>query len=59
MTRYGSIEIVRFEDGKVEHTIEMDPPKGERMAERTEDGVNRNLDHERFYTRLVEAAEEG
>ena len=53
--KYSAIEIIETESDKVEHTIKMDPPKGERMAERTEDGVNRNLDHDRFYTRLVEA----
>jgi hypothetical protein len=54
MVKYKAIEIVRYEDGTVEHTITMNPPKSERTAERTVDGVNRNLDHERFYTRMVE-----
>ena len=50
-----AVEIVRYNDDGVEHVVRMDPPKSARHAERVEDGVNRNLNHERFYTRLVPA----
>ena len=53
--KYKAIEVVEILTDKVVRTIEINPPKNERQAERTEDGVNRNMAHERFYTRLVEA----
>lgn len=54
---YRALEIVRYEDGEVEHTITFDPPKSERMADKVDSGANRNLNHEHFYTRLVEVVE--
>jgi hypothetical protein len=54
------IEIVDIETGKVEHVIMIDPPQDEdsRRLERTENGLNINLDHERFFTRYRYAADE-
>ena len=51
--KYTAIEVVRIDGNEVFHTVEMNPPKTERHAWRIEDGVNRNLNHEVFYTRLV------
>ena len=53
-TKYKAIEIVSFDTGEVTHTAKLDPPKGERMAERKSRGININLSP-RLYTRLVEA----
>ncbi len=53
--RYKAIEIVEKETGEVFKAIKLDPPKSERQALRTEDGVNRNLNHDRFFTELVES----
>lgn len=53
-----SVQIIAYSNGTkdepvehVEHTL--GPYDSERTAERAEDGVNRNLDHGRFYTRIV------
>ena len=53
-TFYSRIEVVDRTTGEVVHVMKMDPPKGERMAERVCDGVERNMDHERFYARICE-----
>ncbi len=49
------IEIVAYADGKV--MKEMGPYATHKIAERIDDGLNRNLNHERFFTRIVSAAE--
>lgn len=56
MSELWKVEIRYHEDDSVEHTVgEEGMPR--RVAERVENGVNINLDHERFYTELVEKAE--
>jgi hypothetical protein len=44
------VEIVEHSTDKVEKRI---PCQSERSAESTDSGVNRNLDHEKFFTRIV------
>lgn len=49
------IEIVSYETEQVVDVIGV--PEGA-SAERVDRGVNINLDHERYFTRIVEADEE-
>lgn len=49
------VEVVESATGVVAHRIG-EPGMTERNADRVEDGVNRNLNHDRFYTRVVEVA---
>ena len=44
------VEIVEYGTERVEHRIGCNSERG---AERVENGVNLNLDHSRFYTRIV------
>ncbi len=44
------IEIVRYEDGEVVNRIEC---ANERKADRADEGLNRQLNHEKYYTRIV------
>lgn len=46
------IEIVEYATDKVVKTIDCHD-KSERQVEKVDDGVNINLDHDRFYTRMV------
>lgn len=46
-----SIEIVETATGKVEKKL--GPYASEHLCDKADDGVNRNLDHERFYTRFA------
>lgn len=48
------VEIVAFDGRRVEHTI--GPYASERLAERADAGLNRQLDHGRFFTRIVSRA---
>jgi hypothetical protein len=50
------VEIVRREDDKVERTLAYD---SDRLADRAEQGVWRNLDHDRYYTRIVPGSAAG
>ena len=50
---YFGIEVVRHSDGGVERFIPFAVPRGERLAEKTDDGLNRNLNHEDYFTRMV------
>lgn len=45
------IEIVSYETGKVEKRM---GPMPESKADQVETGLNRNLNHERYFTRVVE-----
>lgn len=47
------IEIVAYGTDEVVKTIDC-PGKSERQVDKIDRGVNINLDHERFYTRIVE-----
>ena len=47
------VEIVKY--GDPEEVEKRMGPMGERRADKVDDGVNRNLDHEHYYTRIVEA----
>lgn len=47
------VEIVRESTGEVEHSM---PSATLRSAEQLERGVNINLDHERYYTRIATGA---
>lgn len=49
------IEIVETETGEVVHSIDCSG-KTERQIERAERGVNINLNHQDFHTRIVEEA---
>lgn len=46
------VEIVEYVTDRVEKRM---GPMSDRKAERVDNGANINLDHERFYTRIVEA----
>jgi len=46
------IEVVEYETDEVVRTL--DGGVSEKHAEKVDDGLNRNLNHERFYTRLME-----
>ena len=46
------VQVIETETEKVER--EIGPYTTERMAERAEDGVNRNLNHDRFHTDIRE-----
>ena len=46
------VRIIEYETRKVVKTFK--PEATERAAERLDRGVNINLDHERFYTDVVE-----
>ncbi len=43
------VQILSLKNGKIERETE---PRSRRMAEKLEDGININLDHEKFYTAL-------
>lgn len=45
------IEIVEFE---TEAVIERKGPYSERQANRIDDGMNINLNHDKYFTRIVE-----
>lgn len=53
MNRY-YVEIVHNETGNVVKRL---GPMTERKADRVEDGVNEKLNHDHFYTRIVEDTE--
>jgi hypothetical protein len=44
------VEIIAYDD---DATIKRIGPMTERKADQVEDGVNINLDHDRYYTRLT------
>lgn len=46
------VEVVKIEEDEV--VERMGPHSDERWAERIEDGVNINLNHEKYYTRVAE-----
>lgn len=46
------IEIVRYDDDVVDKTIEGNG--GQRAAEKCDRGININLNHREYYTRIVE-----
>ena len=50
-----TVEVV--ERGAEEKVVKRIPAGSERAAERVERGVNINLNHERFFSRLVEEEE--
>jgi hypothetical protein len=47
------IEVVEYETDKVIKKVDVSD-KSWRQAERVQDGMDRNLNHEKFYTRLSE-----
>lgn len=49
------VEVVSYETEQVVHVVKI--PDGA-SAEHVDRGVNINLDHERFFTRLVDVEEE-
>lgn len=46
------VDVVRAATGEIEKSL--GPYGSERTAERAEDGLNRNIDHERYYTDIRE-----
>ena len=52
-----TVEVVEYASSNVVHRIPCNGSK--RDAEKTESGVNRNLNHEKFYTRISEAFTRG
>jgi hypothetical protein len=44
------VEIVSYENEELEKRIEC---SSERMAAKVDDGANRNLNHEKYFTRIV------
>lgn len=51
------VEIVEFGEGLEQLEKRLGPFSSERQAERCESGVMRNLNHERFFARVVELPE--
>ena len=49
------VEVVEFKTNKVVNTIKM-PNMPKRRTKQVERGMNINLDHENYYTRVVLAA---
>lgn len=47
------VEIVRYHDGGVEERM---GPMSERKADKVDSGLNRQLNHRDFYTRIVSDA---
>lgn len=45
------IEVIEYEGDKVVHSVDVSD-KSDRQAERVQDGMDRNLNHEKFYTRM-------
>ena len=45
------VEVVSYETGEVVKTL--GPYASERLAEKAQDGVDANLDHENYYTRTT------
>lgn len=45
------VEVVSYDSGKV---VKRMGPFPESQADKIDSGLNRNLDHTRFYTRVVE-----
>lgn len=50
------IQIIETATDRVEHEIDV-TGQSERSIERTEDGVNINLNHEQFHTNVTEVEE--
>lgn len=50
-TEVWTIEVVEYSGGRVVKQITCD--HGERQADRIERGLNINLNHDRFYTRVI------
>ena len=46
------IEIIHYDTGEVFNKIEV-TGKSDRVIEKIDDGINRNLNHDRFYTRIT------
>ena len=46
------IEVVEYETDKVVHTVDVSD-KSPRQAEKIQEGMDRNLNHEKFYMRIV------
>jgi hypothetical protein len=51
------VEIVSYpnEESEEESVVERRGPFSERKADRVDDGLNINLNHEAYYTRIVES----
>lgn len=47
------VQVIEIETGN--KIKELGPYKSERMAEKAEDGVNRNLNHHKFFTWVIPA----
>ena len=45
------VEVVQY--GKKDRVVKRLGPMSERMADKTDDGLNINLNHEKFFTRIV------
>ncbi len=45
------IQVVEYDSGNVIHAVDVSD-KSERAADRVMDGMDRNLNHEKFYTRF-------
>lgn len=51
------VEVIEYYTGNIVKTLEA---KSERAADRIDDGININLDHDAFFTRVVDCEiEEG
>ena len=52
--KYRAVEVVDRETQEVKHTVLLDPPRTERMAEKKEREIARlSLNWDHLYTRLV------
>lgn len=48
------VQIIEVTDGGEKIDRELGPYDDERLADKADNGVNRNLNHERFFTRQVQ-----
>jgi hypothetical protein len=51
------VEIVEIVDGK-DNVVKRMGPMSKRKAEKVDGGANINLNHEKFFTRIVEGSDE-
>lgn len=52
IVEYPTKELADDEEFQIERRL--GPYSSERLADRADNGINRQLDHERFFTRIVE-----
>lgn len=51
------VEVVQYGKNGGGRVVKRLGPMSERKADKVDDGLNRNLNHEKFFTRIVSASE--